>query len=83
MQKQGLADTVGNRTAALPTEGFVRLKTVLAVVPVGESRWYQGVNTGEFPAPVKIGPRMNAWRVRDIRELIAKLESGGASARAA
>jgi prophage regulatory protein len=30
------------------------------------------VKDGRFPKPVKLGPRITAWRVEDIRELIAK-----------
>jgi len=84
MQTQGHSELPAATVAtALQAEGFVRLSTVLSVVPVGRTRWYQGVRTGEFPAPVKIGEKVSAWRVSDIRKLIAKIESGGANARAA
>ncbi len=54
----------------LPEEGFVRLPTVLHHVPVGKSTWWEGVKSGRFPKPVKLGPRITAWRVEDIRTLI-------------
>lgn len=57
----------------LPEEGFVRLKTVLAVLPVSRSVWYEGMKTQEYPAPVKLSHRCVAWRVQDIRRLIDKL----------
>jgi predicted DNA-binding transcriptional regulator AlpA len=28
------------------------------------------VKSGRFPQPVKLGPRITAWRVEDIRALI-------------
>lgn len=56
--------------AQLPDEGFVRLITVLAHIPVSKSTWWNGVRSGRFPQPVKLGPRMTAWKVDDIRALI-------------
>lgn len=55
----------------LPQEGLVRLPQILRVVPVGKTTWWQGVKDGRYPAPVKLGPRTTAWRVEDIRALIA------------
>lgn len=55
----------------LPESGFVRLPEVLKVFPVSKSTWWAGVKDGRFPKPVKLGPKMTAWRVEDIRELIA------------
>lgn len=55
----------------LPAEGFVRLPAVLANIPVSKSTWWAGVASGRYPPSVKLGPRMTAWRVEDIRALIA------------
>lgn len=65
-----------------PETGFLRLKQIIgdpdveqpipAIIPVGKSSWWEGVKSGRYPAPVKLGPRMTAWRVEDIRDLIAK-----------
>lgn len=55
---------------SLPTEGLVRLSTVLQFVPVSRSTWWQGVKTGRFPQPVKLGTRTTCWRASDIRRLI-------------
>jgi predicted DNA-binding transcriptional regulator AlpA len=30
------------------------------------------VKAGRYPQPVKLGPRIKAWRVEDIRTLIEK-----------
>jgi predicted DNA-binding transcriptional regulator AlpA len=55
----------------LPETGFVRLPQILKVFPVSKSTWWAGVKDGRFPQPVKLGPKISAWRVQDIRELIA------------
>lgn len=60
----------------LPAEGCVRLAQILAPagpVPVSKSTWWAGVKDGRFPKPIKLGPRITAWRVEDIRALF---ESG-------
>lgn len=42
-----------------------------AIVPVKKTAWWEGVKTGRFPKPVKLGLRVTVWRVEDIRDLIA------------
>jgi prophage regulatory protein len=44
-----------------------------AIVPVGKTCWWEGVKSGRFPAPVKVGNgRGSFWKVEGIRALIAK-----------
>lgn len=62
-----------HRPAALPEDdlAFVRLWLILEVFPIGESSWWRGVADGRFPRPVKLSPRVSAWRVADIKKLLA------------
>jgi prophage regulatory protein len=60
----------------LPETGLVRISTILKIIPVGKSTWHAKVKSGHFPQPVKIGPRITAWRVEDIRKLINGNENG-------
>ena len=66
----------------LPETGFLRLLQIIgnpkavppipAVIPVSKSTWWEGVRTGRYPQPVRtLGARITAWRVEDIRALIA------------
>lgn len=57
----------------LPETGFLRLPQVLKVFPISKSSWWAGVKAGQYPKPVKLGPKTTAWRVEDIRALIANL----------
>lgn len=59
----------------LPETGFIRLPEVLKVFPVSKSTWWSGVKDGRYPKPVKLGPKITAWRVEDIRQLIASKEA--------
>ena len=64
----------------LPDVGFLRLRHIIgdsrarppipAIIPVSKSTWWAGVKSGRFPQPVKLGARITAWRVEDIRALI-------------
>jgi prophage regulatory protein len=58
---------------ALPGGGLLRLSEILAPrgpIPVSKSTWWEGVRSGRYPKPVKLGPRITAWRVEDLRALI-------------
>ncbi len=69
----------------LPATGFIRLPQIIgdakavppipAVIPVSKSTWWDGVRTGRFPKSVKLGARVTAWRVEDIRALIGRIGS--------
>jgi predicted DNA-binding transcriptional regulator AlpA len=69
----------------LPSTGFVRLPQIIGdrkrgipgVLPIGRTTFLNGVKTGKYPKPVKLGQRTTAWRVEDIRSL---LESFGTEA---
>lgn len=64
----------------LPETGFLRLYQIIGnrktdppippLYPVSRSTWWSGVKFGRFPKPVKLGPRITAWTVEDIRALI-------------
>ncbi len=67
----------------LPETGFLRLKQILGdpkanppippLIPVSKSTWWAGVKDGIYPKPVKLGKRITAWRVEDIRALMERL----------
>jgi hypothetical protein len=69
----------------LPEIGFLRLSRIIgdpkaeppipAIIPVKKTTWWAGVKSGRFPQPVKLGPRVTAWRVEDIRSLVSNLEA--------
>ena len=66
----------------LPATGFVRLFQIVGnpksdppippIIPISKSTWWAGVASGRYPQPVRtLGSRITAWRVEDIRALIA------------
>ena len=65
----------------IPENGLLRLKQILGdpksdppippIIPVSKSTWWLGVKNFRFPQPIKLSKRCTAWRVEDIRALIA------------
>ena len=61
-----------NKKVQIPEIGFLRIKQILEIFPIGKSTWWDGVKDGRFPKPIKIGERTTAWKAEDIRALIEK-----------
>jgi hypothetical protein len=67
----------------IPETGFLRIWQIIGnpkaeppippILPVGRTTFLNGVKSGKYPKPVKLGQRTTAWRVEDIRDLIAKI----------
>lgn len=74
------------RSSSLPETGFLRLWQILGntktdpptppLLPISKSTWWVRVKSGEYPQPVKLGPKITAWRVEDIRSLIEEQSRG-------
>ena len=56
---------------------FVRLSTILKILPISPSTWWAGIKSGHFPKGVRLGRRITAWRVEDICKLITSNKEGG------
>lgn len=64
-----------NNPFLLRDGGYLRLKQILhpdGPLPISRSSWLEGVRTGRYPQPVKLGPRITAWRCEDIRYIIQR-----------
>ena len=74
----------------IPESGYLRLSQIVgnkkanppipAIIPVCPSTWWAKVKTGEYPSPVRLSANITAWRVEDIRELIARINETGRAA---
>lgn len=57
-----------NDTPTLPPTGYVRQSRLIPhIIPFSSSTLWRKVKAGEFPAPVKLSPRVTAWRAEDVR----------------
>lgn len=65
--------------------GFYKLKEIIGdrrkgipcILAVSRATWYQGIQKGFYPGPVKLSSRSSAWRASDIEALMKKITSGG------
>ncbi len=53
---------------------ILRLKDVLAIVPVSRSTWLRGVDLGTYPAPIRLSERRIGWLKTDIEDFIEGLK---------
>lgn len=68
----------------IPAEGFMRISQIIGnplakpaipgIFPVSATAWWEGIKKGIYPKGVKLSTRTTAWRVSDIRKLIAKFD---------
>ena len=63
-----LSQIVGNKKAKPP---------ITAIIPVCSSTWWAGVKSGKYPAAVKLSKNCTAWRARDIRLLMERIDNQG------
>jgi prophage regulatory protein len=63
-----------NSLGSLPESGYVRQSQLIpSIFPFSSATLWRKVKAGTFPKPIKLGPRITAWRVEDIRDLIERL----------
>lgn len=62
--------------SAKTPDALMRLPQVLATVPVSRSIWYLRVKQGIYPQPIKIGPRIVAWRASEVHGLVERIAAG-------
>ena len=61
---------------------LLRLKEVEQMVGLSRTSIYRLMDSGDFPHPIRVGPRAVRWRLRDIEEWISErpLAVGGVKA---
>jgi predicted DNA-binding transcriptional regulator AlpA len=61
---------------SLPATGYLRQKQIIpGIVEVAPATLWRWVRKGTFPAPVKLGERVTAWRVESVREWMAQRDA--------
>lgn len=46
------------------------------LLPIGRSTFWHNVKLGIYPQPVRLSPRVTAWRTRDIEDLMDRIDRG-------
>lgn len=58
-----------NQPTLLDPNRLLRLREVIALIPVAKSTWWGWVASGVAPQPIRLG-RTTAWRYSDLLEFI-------------
>ncbi|NCT97006.1 MAG: AlpA family phage regulatory protein [Comamonadaceae bacterium] len=53
--------------AQMPQAGYIRQAGLLKVLPISSATLWRWVNNDAFPKPVKLSPRVTAWRFEEVR----------------
>ena len=57
------------------TEGLLREKQVLRLVPVSRATLWRWISSGRFPKPIKLGA-ITAWLAADVHAFIEAAREG-------
>lgn len=60
----------------LPDAAHVRLPVVCSLYACSDETVRRRVKAGHIPAPRKLGPRVTAWNVGDLRRALAQAGGG-------
>ena len=72
----GSSGAAGTDKVELSSEGVSRAKTILPFLPFTRTTLHEWSADGRFPSPVKLSPKVVAWRNSDV---LAWLDSYGAA----
>jgi predicted DNA-binding transcriptional regulator AlpA len=75
MPESAMARQSESSESTFPSSGLVRLKAILRVVPVSESTWWNMVDDGRAPKPIKFSDNITVWTAESIHELIRNISS--------
>lgn len=42
------------------------------ILPISKTSWWNGVKSGLYPQPVKLGRRTTAWRESDVMKIVSQ-----------
>lgn len=51
---------------------FMREREILELLPISRATWWRGVKSGRYPEPIKLGPKITAWRSEDIAAFLRR-----------
>jgi prophage regulatory protein len=53
------------------SDRLLRIKDIIpGKIHISKSSWWNGVKTGKFPKPMKLGPRTTVWREAEIDRIV-------------
>ena len=56
---------------------YLRLKSVLELIPISRSTWYLWIQRGIAPQPTHLSLRVAAWKAQEIKDLLEDMGKPG------
>lgn len=69
-----------SKARSVQGDRLLREPAVLEIMTLCRSIWWAGIKDGIYPPPLKISPRVSAWRASDIDSLLERLSAEAATA---
>jgi len=41
-----------------------------AIIPISATSWWNGVKSGKYPKPIKLGPKTTCWKASEVLALV-------------
>ncbi|MFN7121877.1 MAG: helix-turn-helix transcriptional regulator [Hydrogenophaga sp.] len=58
----------------MPQAGYIREAGLLAIFPFSSATLWRWVQKGTFPKPIKLSPRITAWRLDEVLKWMRSIE---------
>jgi predicted DNA-binding transcriptional regulator AlpA len=62
--------TILGRKEVRNTKNKVIKEAIEPLIPVCKATWYAGIAKGDYPAPIKLSPRVSMWRLSEVLDVI-------------
>lgn len=62
--------TPTHEPVTLPATGYIRISTLVKIIPFSASTIWRKVKKGTFPQPEKLSENITGWKVEDIRAFL-------------
>lgn len=64
---------MNNDNIDLQEHKYLRLNSVLELIPISRSTWYKWIQCGIAPKSTNISLRVAAWKAHDIKKLLIEM----------
>ena len=59
--------------APLFNDELVSVREITSVLKIGPTKWWEGVKSGLYPQPIKLGSRCTRWSRNSIKQLMERV----------
>ena len=56
----------------IPDNGVITIEQVVSILPLGRTKWREGINAGKFPKPINVNGH-SCWKKKDVLKVSEQL----------